>query len=193
MAWFGDCLATGLVDVTSDPAALDGTGWWAVVADFEGGLTCARFADVRPAALPAAPWRGPDRSAWVSSLSRDDYVTAVERVRAEIAAGEVYQVNVCRVLSAPAPSDADVAGLAGALASGNPAPYAGVLRLPAAGVHVVTASPELFLRRSGDVVESGPIKGTARTAAELLPKDHAENVMIVDLVRNDLEIGRAHV
>lgn len=186
LAWFGDRLATGLVDVTSDPAALDSGGWWAVVADFEGGLTCARFADVRPASLPAAPWQGPDRSAWTSSLSRDDYVTAVERVRSEIAAGEVYQVNVCRVLSAPAPPDADVVGLAGALASGNPAPYAGVLRLPAAGVHVVTASPELFLRRRGDVVESGPIKGTARTAEGLLAKDHAENVMIVDLVRNDL-------
>jgi para-aminobenzoate synthetase component 1 len=186
LAWFDDSLATGLVDVTSDPAALDSAGWWAVVADFEGGLTCARFADVRAAGLPAAPWPGPDRSAWVSSLSRDDYVTAVERVRTEIAAGEVYQVNVCRVLSAPAPSNADVVGLAGALASGNPAPYAGVLRLPAAGVQVVTASPELFLRRRGDVVESGPIKGTARTAEGLLAKDHAENVMIVDLVRNDL-------
>jgi para-aminobenzoate synthetase component 1 len=174
------------VDVTSDPAALDSAGWWAVVADFEGALTCARFADVRPASLPAAPWRGPDRSAWVSSMSRDDYVTAVERVRTEIAAGEVYQVNVCRVLSAPVPHDADVVGLAGALASGNPAPYAGVLRLPAAGVHVVTASPELFLRRHAHLVESGPIKGTARTAADMLAKDHAENVMIVDLVRNDL-------
>ena len=186
LAWFGGCLATGLVDVTSDPAALDGAGWWAVVADFEGGLTCVRFSDVRAAALPTAAWEGPDGSAWASSLSRDHYVTAVERVRGEIAAGEVYQVNVCRVLSAPVPPDADVVGLAGALASGNPAPYAGVLRLPAAGVHVVSASPELFLRRRGDVVESGPIKGTARTAEGLLAKDHAENVMIVDLVRNDL-------
>jgi para-aminobenzoate synthetase component I len=186
LAWFGDCLATGLVDVTSDPAALDSAGWWAVVTDFEGGLTCARFADVRRAGLPTAPWQGPDRSSWVSSLRHDDYVSAVERVRAEIAAGEVYQVNVCRVLSAPAPPDADVLGLAGALASGNPAPYAGLLRLPAADVAVVTASPELFLRRRGDVVESGPIKGTARTEADLLAKDHAENVMIVDLVRNDL-------
>jgi para-aminobenzoate synthetase component 1 len=186
LAWFGGRLATGLVDVTSDPAALDGAGWWAVVADFEGGLTCARFADVRPASLPDARWQGPDRSAWVSSMSSDDYVTAVERVRGEIAAGEVYQVNVCRVLSAPAAMDADVVGLAGALASGNPAPYAGVVRLPAAGVQVVTASPELFLRRHGDLVESGPIKGTARTEAGLLAKDHAENVMIVDLVRNDL-------
>ena len=64
LAWFGDCLATGLVDVTSDPAALDSAGWWAVVADFEGGLTCARFADVRSAHLPLAPWQGLDRSAW---------------------------------------------------------------------------------------------------------------------------------
>ncbi|MEP6760490.1 MAG: chorismate-binding protein [Sporichthyaceae bacterium] len=186
LAWFGERLATGLVDVTTDPAALDSAGWWAVVADFEGRLTCAHFADVRPASLPSAPWHGPDRSAWTSSLSRDGYVTAVERVRSEIAAGEVYQVNVCRVLSAPTDRDADVVGLAGALARGNPAPYAGVVRLPAAGVHVVTASPELFLRRSADVVESGPIKGTARSVDGLLAKDHAENVMIVDLVRNDL-------
>ena len=50
----------------------------------------------------------------------------------------------------------------------------------------MTASPELFLRRDGDVVESGPIKGTAPTAAGLTDKDRAENVMIVDLVRNDL-------
>ncbi len=191
MAWFAGRLATGLVDVTSDPAALDGAGWWAVVADFEGSLTCARFADVRDAALPPAQWLGPDRTAWASSMSYDEYVAAVERVRAEIASGEVYQVNVCRVLSSPAPPDADLVGLAGALARGNPAPYAGVVRLPGSDVQVVTASPELFLRRSGDTLESGPIKGTARTAAELLDKDHAENVMIVDLVRNDL--GRVSV
>jgi para-aminobenzoate synthetase component 1 len=53
---------------------------------------------------------------------------------------------------------------------------------------VATASPELFLRREGDTVSSGPIKGTGRTADDLLPKDEAENVMIVDLVRNDLSV-----
>ena len=186
LAWFGGRLATGLMDVTSDPAALDGAGWWAVVADFEGVLTCARFADVRMAPLPAASWSGPDPAAWVSSMPYDEYVAAVQRVRQEIAAGEVYQVNVCRVLSADIGRDADAVGLAGVLARGNPAPYAGVVRVPTAGVQVATASPELFLRRRGEVLESGPIKGTARTAAGLLPKDHAENVMIVDLVRNDL-------
>jgi para-aminobenzoate synthetase component 1 len=53
-------------------------------------------------------------------------------------------------------------------------------------VEIASASPELFLRRNGRLVESGPIKGTGRTEADLLEKDHAENVMIVDLVRNDL-------
>jgi len=60
-------------------------------------------------------------------------------------------------------------------------------------VDVLSASPELFLRRDGDVVASAPIKGTGRTAGDLTAKDVAENVMIVDLVRNDLgrvcEIG----
>lgn len=186
LAWFDGRLATGLLEVTDDPAALDTEGWWAVVATFEGRLTCARFADVRPAPLPTAAWQGPPPGAWRSSIDRAGYLAAVERVRRDIAAGEVYQVNVCRVLSAPWPAGCDAVGLAGLLASGNPAPYAGVVRLPAYDVHVVTASPELFLRRSGDVVESGPIKGTGATAADLRPKDHAENVMIVDLVRNDL-------
>ena len=68
-----------------------------------------------------------------------------------------------------------------------PAPYAGVVVLP--GVEVVCASPELFLSRDGDLVTTGPIKGTAPTAEQLLPKDVDENVMIVDLARNDLSIA----
>jgi len=187
VAHLGGRLATRLRDVTTDPTALDSSGFWAVVATFEGEITCARFEDVRPAAVPAAPWRGPRRNAWRSSLDEATYVEAVERIRKRIAAGEVYQANLCRVLSAPLPdADADIAGLASALARGNPAPYAGFVRLPAHGLEVATASPELFLRRQGGVVESQPIKGTGRTAADLQPKDHAENVMIVDLVRNDL-------
>jgi para-aminobenzoate synthetase component 1 len=186
LAWFGGRLATGLVDVTDDLTALDTAGWWAVLVTFEGRVTCARFADVRDAALPAAPWPGVPTSAWSSSMSRAEYVEKVGLVRAGIAAGDFYQVNLCRVLSAPLPPGADLVGLAGLLARGNPSPYAGVVRLPGHDVDVVSASPELFLRRSGDEVESGPIKGTAPTAAGLTDKDRAENVMIVDLVRNDL-------
>ncbi|MFE1437755.1 chorismate-binding protein [Streptomyces sp. NPDC058739] len=191
LARFGDRVATGLLDVTDDPAALDSTGFWAVCAGFEGRLTCARFADVReqpvPAPVPDA-WRGPSPDEWTSSLDRAAYTAGVRRIREHIAAGEVYQANLCRVLSAPVTPDADVDALTALLARGNPAPYAGTIRLPEHGVEIATASPELFLRRAGRVVESGPIKGTGRTEADLLDKDYAENVMIVDLVRND--IGR---
>jgi para-aminobenzoate synthetase component 1 len=245
MARFGPLVASDLRDVTDDVAALDSSGFWVVAADFDGRTVCARFGDVRheprgarPCATPptgapptgAAPsraatgsvaagagWRGPDPRAWTSSMDRAAYEQGVREIKARIATGEVYQVNLCRVLTAPLPAQhapgavadvvgalgpADVLGPAGpgardaadfdidalgaVLAHGNPAPYAGTIRLPAHGVEIATASPELFLRRHGSVVESGPIKGTARTAADLLPKDHAENVMIVDLVRNDL-------
>ncbi len=72
------------------------------------------------------------------------------------------------------------------LADGNPAPYAAVVRIPSHDLHVASASPELFLRRRGPMVESSPIKGTAATPDGFLAKDRAENLMIVDLVRNDL-------
>ncbi|GAA3241399.1 chorismate-binding protein [Streptomyces thermocoprophilus] len=191
LARFGDRVATGLIDVTSDPAALDSAGFWAVAADYEGRLTCARFRDVREEPVPApvpGRWRGPDPARWTSSLDHDAYTEGVRRIRAYIAAGDVYQVNLCRVLSAPVAPDADVDELTAVLARGNPAPYAGTIRLPEHGVEIATASPELYLRRDGRIVESGPIKGTAPTEPELLEKDFAENVMIVDLVRND--IGR---
>jgi para-aminobenzoate synthetase component 1 len=191
LARFGGLLATDLRDVTSDPAALDSAGFWAVAADFEGRLVCARFGDVREVPVPAAgsaTWRGPAADDWTSSLDRAAYTEGVRRIREHIAAGEVYQANLCRVLTAPLPDPeaADVDALTALLAHGNPAPYAGTIRLPGHGVETATASPELFLRRRGRIVESGPIKGTGRTEADLLPKDHAENVMIVDLVRNDL-------
>ncbi|WP_286258342.1 chorismate-binding protein [Streptomyces graminofaciens] len=191
LARFGSLVATGLTDVTSDPAALDSSGFWAVRADFEGGVVCARFSDVRQERVPApvpGRWHGPAADDWTSSLDRAAYTEGVRRIRELIAAGEVYQANLCRVLSAPVAPDADVDALTALLARGNPAPFAGTIRLPGHGVEIATASPELFLRLNGRVVESGPIKGTGRTEADLLEKDYAENVMIVDLVRND--IGR---
>ena len=132
----------------------------------------------------ASPWNPP--TGWSSSLERDDYQRAVESVRARIAAGDVYQANICRVLSAPSPQRPDLRALGAALSRGNPAPYAVVVAAPGADLHVASASPELFLRRDGAVVESGPIKGTGTTEHDLSDKDRAENVMIVDMVRNDL-------
>lgn len=196
-AHIGGFLATELQEVTTDLAALDGSGWWAVVVSYEGKVTCARFGDVRRAPLPrpAAPWIGPGRTAWRSSLDRDGYEHGVQRIRAYIERGEVYQANLCRVLSAPLPGRADPLGLAVRLAEGNPAPYAAVIDVP--GLTVVSASPELYLSRAGDVIESKPIKGTGVTAGDLLDKDYPENLMIVDLVRNDLgrvaEVGSVTV
>lgn len=189
----GDRVGTGLRDVTSDVSALDSEGFWAVVLPYSGTPVFARFEHVRPARpWPGAPWCGPPAEAWSSSLDRDAFTAGVRTIRAAIAAGDVYQVNLTRRLSAPMPTRApsgtttDIAALGAALARGNPAPYSAVVRLPGHGVHVASASPERFLRREGRRVWSSPIKGTARVESELLPKDRAENVMIVDLVRNDL-------
>jgi para-aminobenzoate synthetase component 1 len=198
LAVVGGRVLTDLVDITSDVDALDSEGTWAVVLPFEGDPICARFASVRPAApWPGRPWRGIDAETWTTSLDRAGFCRRVDRIRSAIGAGLVYQVNLTRRLSAPLPSGVNVAALGAALAEGNPAPYAAVVRLPSRGVHVASASPELYLRREGDVVTSSPIKGTAATPDGFLPKDRAENVMIVDLVRNDLgrvcEFGSVHV
>ncbi|MGH3375735.1 MAG: anthranilate synthase component I family protein [Actinoallomurus sp.] len=185
-AHVGGVLATEPTDLTSDLSALDSEGFWAVVITYEGEVRCARFGTVREAPLPYAPWEGPPRDAWATSLDEAAYLARVETIRSAIAEGTVYQANLCRVLSAPLPGlpESGLLGLGHALARGNPAPYAAVMRLP--GLHVASASPELYLARDGDIVESRPIKGTGRTPSDLLPKDRAENVMIVDLVRNDL-------
>jgi len=187
VASVGGRLATGLRDVTSDLGALDTSGFWVVVLPYDGPPVCARFEHTRPTVgHPRRSWPGIPASAWTSSLSRDEFTAGVRTIRETIAAGGVYQVNLTRRLSAPLPRDADVLALASALAGGNPAPHAAVVRLPDHGVHVASASPERFLRREGRRVWSQPIKGTAATADGFLDKDRAENVMIVDLVRNDL-------
>ena len=105
-----------------------------------------------------------------------------------LGAGECYQVNLTRRLTCDRPLDP--VGLYQALVDRHPAPHSALLRLELAGeqLAVVSASPELFLRRRGVDVETRPIKGTAASASRLREsaKDHAENVMIVDLARNDL-------
>jgi para-aminobenzoate synthetase component 1 len=187
LAVIGGRLATGLIDVTDDLAALDSSGFWAVVLPYSGVPVCAGFADVRPvSAWPGSPWCGPAPDAWRSSLDRPAFEAGVRAIRSAIAAGDVYQVNLTRRLSAPLPPGADIAALGAALASGNPAPFSAVVRLPGSHIQVASASPERFLARADDRIRSSPIKGTAATPDRLLDKDRAENVMIVDLVRNDL-------
>ena len=97
-------------------------------------------------------------------------------------------MNLTRRLRAPlgARPRGRIEALGAALAEGNPAPFSAVVSLPDHGVAVASASPERFLSRDGEVVRSSPIKGTAIEPDAFLDKDRAENIMIVDLVRNDL-------
>lgn len=126
---------------------------------------------------------------WDATWTASDYRAAVEQVRAAIARGDVYQVNLVQHLSAACPGDpgkravALAAGLAG-LRPLHPDPFVGE------GWAVVSASPELFLARRGRRVWTMPIKGTRPLGAAVelqeSEKDAAEHVMIVDLERNDL-------
>jgi para-aminobenzoate synthetase component 1 len=119
---------------------------------------------------------------WEPSWSPEGHAAAIEEVRAAIARGDVYQVNVVQHLSAPYEgSPADLAGALAPLRPLHPRPLVGD------GWAIVSASPELFLARRGDRLVTKPIKGT-RPAGEDVDdaKDAAEHVMIVDLERNDL-------
>ena len=129
-----------------------------------------------------------------SNFSKQGYLEAVQRVIDYIYAGDVFQVNLSQRLLAPAQDDS--VSLYRRLRRCNPAPMAGYFDL--GQFQILSASPERFLRVDNGQVETRPIKGTRprsgdpavdRAAeAELLnsEKDRAENVMIVDLLRNDL-------
>ena len=119
-------------------------------------------------------------------MSQAEYEAGVATIRDDIARGWVYQVNLCRVLTAALSVPINLEALYFALRRHNPAPHAGYLHIPEHNIDIASASPELFLSRSGDQIKSSPIKGTAKQASELLAKDSSENIMIVDLVRNDL-------
>lgn len=192
-ACFSNLWATSLAEVTDDLAALERGGRWAVAIPYSGAPVLARFAEwtIRESSDGVGTWSGPSVDSWSTSMDAPSYKAAVDDVRDAIAAGTVYQVNVCRVMEAELPpGEHDIAVLHRLLAAGNPAPFGGFLRLPEQQVAIASASPELFLsvqpQERGRVVTSGPIKGTGVTAADLADKDRAENVMIVDLVRNDL-------
>lgn len=188
VACVGGLWASDLQEVSEDPRAVHSPGRWVAVLPYEGQpqfMLFSRWETERP---PWAfePWQGPERDSWTTSLDEAAYCAAVERTRSAIGLGDVYQANICRVMSSPSGETRSLIGLFDRLVSGNPSPYAALVHAPEAGIEIASASPELFLRREGDLVESGPIKGTGRTADDLLEKDSAENIMIVDLVRNDL-------
>ncbi|HZZ71501.1 MAG TPA: anthranilate synthase component I family protein [Pirellulales bacterium] len=170
----------------------------------------ARFAAEHPARVVSAPrpaaTRGPlarDQLApqfevagplgLTSNLSRAAYLSAIRRASEYIRAGDLFQVNLAQRLLFPAGNSLE---LYRRLRERNPAPFAGYFDL--GEFQVLSASPERFLQVHAGEVEARPIKGTrrrtARPEADLFAgdelqaseKDRAENVMIVDLLRNDL-------
>ena len=138
----------------------------------------------------------PAKADLISSFSKPDYIQAVERVKEHIAAGDVYQVNLSQRFSVR--MEMDPWELYLLLRERNPAPYAAYIN--AGDFQIISSSPECFLTFDpiSRVVTTRPIKGTRprsadpaedrRLAQELesSAKDMAENIMIVDLERNDL-------
>lgn len=185
MFWMGGRLATDLVEISHDPSCLDDGDFWAVSTTFEGAFTAAKFATVVDSDFPDANW-SPIKSQWHSVPDQVGYISYVERIRELIAQGWVYQVNACRRLTTD-DSNSNLRGLFHGILNSNPAPWASYLEIP--GINIASASPELFLQRSGSRVKTSPIKGTQSLgSSEFGTKDQSENIMIVDLMRNDLGI-----
>ena len=130
-----------------------------------------------------------------ADLDQDTYRQAITRIQAYIQAGDCYQVNFAQRFQAPCQGDPWTAYLA--LRAACPTPFAGFQALPEGGA-ILSLSPERYLQVSQGHVETRPIKGTrprgttpetdTAEAEQLLAslKDRAENLMIVDLLRNDL-------
>jgi len=130
-----------------------------------------------------------------ANLSQQDYAQAFDKISRYITAGDCYQVNFTQRFQAACSGDPLSAYRA--LRRACPTPFAAYLGLPGGGA-ILSLSPERFLKVSQRQVETRPIKGTRsrgasasedqRLAEELLnsPKERAENLMIVDLLRNDL-------
>lgn len=199
-------------DVDHTPEMAMGIYDWAVIVDH--ALGTARFV-----------WNGDRPQEWIErfenpsasrvrtpfrvlggarpALTKQEYARAFDRIKAYIAAGDCYQVNLAQDFNACVEGDSWLAYRA--LRRLNPAPFAAFLRYPFC--EVLSCSPERFLKVRDGRVETKPIKGTrprdpARDAALIAElrnseKDRAENVMIVDLLRNDLgkvcEIGSVSV
>jgi para-aminobenzoate synthetase/4-amino-4-deoxychorismate lyase len=145
--------------------------------------------------IPPPVWNFPPISpCWASNINREDYGKAVERIREWIAAGDTYQVNFTTRLTSPFHEDPDA--LFAALHASQPNAYAAYVNT---GDHAIcSVSPELFFEQTGDRIVCRPMKGTVERGATTeedrdraawlkgSEKNRAENIMIVDMIRNDL-------
>ncbi len=210
------CLAT---DDLQTPDAVVGLYGWALISDHLAQRSQLVFHPALPAdeqqrliALFDEQSSGTEQAAdfhlqgpFRADISAARYDEAIARIQAYIRAGDCYQVNYAQRFQAPFSGDPWHAYRA--LRATCPTPFAGFMRLP--GATLLSLSPERFMKVSRRQVETRPIKGTrprgsdadadqAHAAALLASeKDRAENLMIVDLLRNDLgrscRIGSIHV
>ncbi|MGI9607309.1 MAG: chorismate-binding protein, partial [Acidimicrobiales bacterium] len=197
----GGAWVVGLLSYDAGPA-FDS----AVVSQRDHSVPLLSFGVFDQCSVGAEPLDGPfEISEWAADQTESEHAGAIAAVRELIAAGETYQVNYTLRLHASFWGSAE--GLFSALARGQQADHDAFLHL---GSHALcSASPELFFTRTGTTLNSRPMKGTrprhfdpkldAALAEELRTsvKDRAENVMIVDMVRNDLgrvaEVGTVRV
>lgn len=131
---------------------------------------------------------------WTAGLTREEHARKVESIRASIVEGDTYQVNLTFPMQANL--DGSAASLFATMLRAQPESYGALIDL--GDRHVVSVSPELFLRVEGSTVTTMPMKGTAprglsttddlamRDALVHSDKERAGNMMIVDMVRNDL-------
>ncbi len=190
---------------------------WAVVVDHREQRCWLTGANAHAVAagvaayeeMLAAPRNAPEPfrvlAPMVSNIDGSAYENSVERIRTYLRAGDCYQVNFSQRFCAPA--SGDPFRLYRSLRADNPAPFSVYMNLPF--VQIMSASPERFLHVKDGEVETRPIKGTRRRQQDEVQdtlvkdelrrstKDQAENLMIVDLLRNDIgkscEPGSVHV
>lgn len=131
-----------------------------------------------------------------AAFSREEYLDTIRTLRGHILRGDCYEINFCQEFFGQ-PTDVDPLQTWGLLSKASPNPFAAFYRLE--DKYLLCASPERYLRREGNTLISQPIKGTAPRVQDdpgadeaagaglaMSAKDRSENVMVVDLVRNDL-------
>ncbi len=133
---------------------------------------------------------------WHSNFTRETYEATVAKIVEYILAGDIFQANLTQCFSSKIPEDFDSFALYQNLRRQNPATFASYLDF--GGIQIASSSPERLIKSDGKQLEARPIKGTRPRAADPAQdaamiaelqasrKDRAENVMIVDLLRNDL-------
>lgn len=141
-------------------------------------------------------WSIGNENQLASNFTKSAYCKAVEKTIDYIYAGDIFQANISQCFSCKLPDSITVYDLYSDLAKKNPAPFSALLDF--GRTKIVSASPERFLFLKGTKVETRPIKGTRKRSTNPIEdrqlalelsnseKDHAENTMIVDLMRNDL-------